>query len=117
MRSLPSMVAEEEMRETGLPALPGGGAHGLPAWSELEGSGGIMARPEVVHPSASHGVLAVDIPFSSEEDTGVKPPAIPSSPELVMIRSSHDTAMAGSSSGSRETRELVWPCPYEPGKA
>ena len=34
-----------------------------------------------------------------------------------MIRSSHDTAMAGSSSGSGATRELVWPCPSEPGKA
>ena len=30
-----------------------------------------------------------------------------------MIRSSLDTVMAGSSSGSRVTRELVWPCPVE----
>jgi hypothetical protein len=34
-----------------------------------------------------------------------------------MIRSSHDTAMAASSSGSGGTRELVWPCPSKPGKA
>ena len=34
-----------------------------------------------------------------------------------MIRSSHDTAMAGSSSGSGATHKLVWPCPGEPGKA
>ena len=34
-----------------------------------------------------------------------------------MIQSSHDTAMAGSSSGSRVTRELVWPCLDEPEKA
>ena len=72
----PPIVAEEERRETRLSALPGGGAHGSPAWSELEGLGGTMARPEVVHPSASHGVLVVDILFSSEEDTRVEPPAI-----------------------------------------
>jgi len=34
-----------------------------------------------------------------------------------MIRSSLDTAMAGSSSRSGVTRELVWPCPGELGKA
>ena len=34
-----------------------------------------------------------------------------------MIRSSHDTTMVGSSSGSGATHELVWPCPGEPGKA
>jgi len=34
-----------------------------------------------------------------------------------MIRSSHDTAMARSSSGSGATRELVWPCPDKLGKA
>ena len=34
-----------------------------------------------------------------------------------MIRSSLDTAMAGSSSGSGVTHELVWPCLDEPGKA
>ena len=76
---------EEERREIRLPASPGGGAHGSPAWSELEGSGGNAARPEVVHPPASRGVLAVDIPFSGEEDTRVKPPVIPPSRELVMI--------------------------------
>ena len=34
-----------------------------------------------------------------------------------MIRLSHDIAVAGSSSGSGVTRELVWPCSGEPGKA
>ena len=34
-----------------------------------------------------------------------------------MIRSSHDIAMAGSSSGSGVTRKLVWPYPNDPRKA
>jgi len=34
-----------------------------------------------------------------------------------MIRSSHDTTMARSSSRSGATRALVWPCPGEPRKA
>ena len=34
-----------------------------------------------------------------------------------MIRSSLDTAMAGSSGGSGVTHELVWPCLGEPRKA
>ena len=34
-----------------------------------------------------------------------------------MIRSSHDTAKAGSSNESGVTHELVWPCPGEPRKA
>ena len=98
----------------------------MPAWSQLEGSGGTAARPEVVHPSVSHGVLAVDIPFSSkedtnpfsgEEDTRVEPTAVLLSQELVMIRSSYDTAMVVSSSRSGVTHELVWPCPSELGKA
>ena len=58
-----------------------------------------MTRPEVVHPPTSHGVLAVDIPFSVEGDTRVESSAILPSWELVMIWSSHDTAMARSSSG------------------
>ena len=105
----PSPVVEVERRETRLPVLLGRGAHGSPAWSELEGSRGTVARLEVEQPPVSHGVLAVDIPFSGEEDTRVELPAIPASRELVMIQSSHDTTMAGSSSGSRATRELVWP--------
>ena len=107
----PPMVAEEERREGGLPISPGGGAHGSPTWLELERSRGAMARLEVEQPPMSHGVLAVDIPFSDEEDTGVEPPAILPSQELVMIWSSHDIAMVRSSIGSGVTRELVWPCP------
>ena len=113
---LPPPVMEEERREIGLPVSPGGRAHGSPAWSELEGAKGAMARPEVEQPPMSHGVLVVDIPFDDEEDIGVEPPAIPSSQELVMIRSSLDTVMAGSSSGSGVTHELVWPYLGELGK-
>ena len=58
-----------------------------------------------------------DIPFDGEEDTRMGPPSILPSQELVMIRSSLDTTMAGSSSGLGATCELVWPCPGEPGKA
>ena len=47
----------------------------------------------------------------------MEPSAILLSQELVMIRSSHDTMMAGSSSKSGATHELVWPCLGEPGKA
>ena len=65
----------------------------------------------------SHGVLLVDIPFNGKENIGVEPPAILPSQELVMIRLSHDTVMVGSSSRSKATHELVWPCPGEPGKA
>jgi len=113
----PPMVTEEERRESGLPILPGGGAHGSPAWSELEGSGGTTARLEVVHLPVSHGVLAVDIPFFGEEENRVEPPTCPLSWELVMIRSLHDTSMARSSSRSGATHELVWACFDEPGKA
>ena len=59
----------------------------------------------------------MEFPFSDEESIGVEPSAIPPARELVMIRSSHDTAMVGSSSGLGVTRELVWPCPGEPRKA
>ena len=59
----------------------------------------------------------VDIPFDGKEDTGVEPLAILLSQELVMIRSSLDTTMAGSSSESGVTCALVWPCPGEPRKA
>ena len=59
----------------------------------------------------------MEIPYSSEAGTGVEPPAILPSQELVMIWSSHDIAMAGSSSGSGVTHELVWPCPGDPRKA
>jgi len=52
----PPIAAVEERRETGLPASPGRGTHGSPSWSELEGSGGDVAKPEVEHPLASHGV-------------------------------------------------------------
>ena len=43
----PPPVMEEERREFRLPISPSGGAHGSPAWSELEGSRGAIARIEV----------------------------------------------------------------------
>ena len=89
----------------------------MSAWSELEGSRGAAARPKVEQSPVSHGVLVVDIPFNGEEDTRVEPPDILSSRELVMIRSSLDTVMAGSFVGSGATHELVWPYPDDPRKA
>ena len=115
--AIPPPTAVEERRETELPASSGGGAHGSPSWSKLEGSGGDVARLEVEHLPVSHGVQAVEIPFSGEAGTVVEPPAIPPSRELGMTQSSHDTMMARSSSKSGVTHELVWPCPGEPGKA
>ena len=58
----PPIVVEEERRETRLPTSPGGGAHGLPSWLELEGPRGYVARPKVGHLLASHGVQVVEIP-------------------------------------------------------
>ena len=62
----PRPVVEEERMEAGLPVLPSGGAHGSPAWSELEGAGGATTGPEVEQPPVSYGVLVVDIPFDGK---------------------------------------------------
>jgi len=113
----PPIATAEERRETRLPSLPSGGTHGSPSWSELEGSGGDVSRLEVEHPSMSHGVQIVEIPYFDEAGTRVEPPAIPPSQELVMVRSSHDIAMAGPSSGLGATREMVWPYPIDQRKA
>ena len=59
----------------------------------------------------------MEIPCSSKEGARVEPPAIPPSQELAVVRSSHDVAAAGSSSGLGATHELVWPCPDDPRKA
>ena len=64
-----------------------------------------------------HGVEIVEIPCSDEEGARVEPPAIPSSQELAVVRSSHDVAAAGSSSGLGVTHKLVWPYPSDPRKA
>ena len=61
----PAPATVEERRETRLPASPGGGTHGSPSWSELEVSGGDMARPKAEHPPAGHGVEIGEIPYSS----------------------------------------------------
>ena len=75
----PPTVTVEERRETRLPALPGGGTHGSPSWSELEGSRGDAARLEAKHPPVGHEVEIVEIPCSSEARTRVESPVIPSS--------------------------------------
>jgi len=113
----PPTAMAEERRETGLPASLGGGTHGSPSWSELEGSGGDTARPEAEHPPVGRGVEIVEIPYSDEADARVEPPAIPPSQELAVVRSSHDVVAAGSSSRLGVTHELVWPCPDDPRKA
>ena len=73
------ITAIEERRETGLPASPGGGTHGLPSWSELEGTGGDAARQKAEHLSTGHGVKIVEIPYSDEADARVESPVIPPS--------------------------------------
>ena len=75
----PPTATMEERRETGLSASPSGGTHGSPSWSELEGSGGDVARPEAEHLPVGRGVEIVEIPCSSEVGTRVEPPAIPPS--------------------------------------
>ena len=81
----PPTAMAEEMRETRLPASPGGGTHGSPSWSELEGSGGDVARPEAEHPSTGRGVEIVKIPCSGEVGARVEPPVIPPSQELAVV--------------------------------
>ena len=75
----PPIATEEERGEIGLPASPSGGVHGSPAWLEIEGSGGAMARLKVVHLPVGHGVKIVEIPYSGEAGARVEPPAIPPS--------------------------------------
>ena len=64
-----------------------------------------------------HGVEIVEIPFPSEVGSRVEPPTILPSQELMVVRSSHDVAVAGPSSGLGVTHELVWPYPGDPRKA
>ena len=96
----PPIALVEERREIGLPASPGGGTHGLPSWSELEGSGGDAARPEAEHSPMVRGVEIVEIPCSGEAGARV---------ELAMVQSSHDVVAARSSSGLGVNHEQVWP--------
>jgi len=65
----------EEGRETGLPALLGGGPHGSPSRSELEVLGGDAARPEPERLSVACEIEVVEIPFDSEVGDEVEPPA------------------------------------------
>ena len=113
----PPTATTEERREIGPPASPGGGTHGSPSWSELEGSGGDPARLDVEHQSVGYGVKIVEIPCCSKAGARVEPPSIPPSQELAVVRSSHDVAAAGSSSRLGVTHELVWPCLGDPRKA
>ena len=76
-----------------------------------------MARPEAEHPPAGHGVEIVEIPYTGEAGARVEPPVIAPSPELAVVRSSHDVAVARSSSRLGATRELVWHYLGDPRKA
>ena len=76
-----------------------------------------MARPKAEHPPVGRRVEIVEIPCSGEAGARVEPIAIPSSQELVVVRSSHDVAAAGSSSGLGVTHELVCPYPGDSRKA
>ena len=58
------------------------------------------------HPPAGRGVEDVEIPCFGKAGARVEPPAIPSSQELAVVRSS-----ARPSSGLGGTHELAWPCP------
>lgn len=66
----PLPVMEEKRMETWLPVLPHRGALGLPTWSKLEGTRGVMTRVEVEQPPASHGILVVDIPPMARKTLG-----------------------------------------------
>ena len=53
----PPLAVAEEARVTELPALPGGGLHGSPSWSELKALGGDAAEIE------SEGPVVVEAPL------------------------------------------------------
>jgi len=76
-----------------------------------------VARPKANHSPTGRGVKVAEIPYSSEASARVELPAILPSQELAVVRSSHDVAAVGSSSGLGATRELVWPFPGDPRKA
>ena len=103
----PSTVVEEE-RETKLPALPGGGLHGSPSWSELKALGGDAAEIESEGPVVAHATKVVEIPFDDETDDVVE--LLAPSWELAVVWS-----MARPSSRLEEG-DLEWPCPEDPSK-
>ena len=59
----------------------------------------------------------MEMPCFGRVGARVEPPVIPPSQELAVVQSSHDIAMAGPSSRSGATYELVWPYPSNPRKA
>ena len=73
-------------RETEHPGSLGGGTHSSPSWSELEVSGGDMARLEGEHPPMGREVEVAEVPYSGEAGASVEPPVIPSSQELAVVR-------------------------------
>ena len=103
----PPAMAEEE-RETGLPALPGGGPHGSPSRSELEVPGGRAARLEPKCLPVAHETEVMEIPSDDKAGDEVELPAL--SQELAVVRSE-----AGPSSRLEEI-DLVWPCLEDPMK-
>lgn len=104
----PPPAAAEEERETGLPALPGGGLHDSPSRSALVVLGGDVAGMEPERPSVARETEVVEITFDDEADDEVEPPMLLW--EMVVVRSG-----AGPFSGLKET-DLEWPCPEDPTK-
>ena len=104
----PSIAAEEE-RETELPASPGGGLHGSPAWSEPKALGESAVGTVSKCPMVVHATEVVDIPSDDEAGDMAEPPV--SSRELAVVRSE-----AGPSGGLPEG-DMEWPCPEDPAKA
>lgn len=104
-----------------LPTSPSRGAHGSPAWFELE-VGGAVVRPAiaVVESNPSPKMVKAqawvsDLPSltrcgASEADGAEgEQPSVPPSREWVVIPASLGAAAARSSGGSGAAHELVWP--------
>ena len=106
--SPPPPAVVEEVRETELPALSGGGLHGSPLWSEPKAPGGDVAGMESECPMVARATEVVDIPSDNKTDDMAELPVL--SRELPVVRSEDRP-----SSVLKETG-LVWPCPEDPTK-
>ena len=70
----PTPAMAEEGRETRLPALPSGGPLGSPSRSELEVSGGDMARREAEGLPVGHEIEIVEVSSNGEAGDRMEPP-------------------------------------------
>ena len=104
----PPLVVVEEVRDTELPALLGGGLHGSPSWSEPKAPAENAVGTESERPAVVHATEVVDIPSDDEADDMVELPV--SSRELAVVQSE-----AGPS-GRLSEGDLEWPCPEDPAK-